>query len=91
MIVVGITNTIIAPILTGIGFIIIINMPRKKKQKVKNLNRQLSTPELKLEKAGKKKKLPSVDSAGDIYKSPRNQISKDKSFNLYINSISQFD
>lgn len=43
-------------------------MPRKKKQKAKNLNRQLSTPELKLEKAGKKKKLPSVDSAGDIYK-----------------------
>jgi hypothetical protein len=32
-------------------------MPRKKKQKVKNLNRQLSTPELKLEKAGKKKDL----------------------------------
>lgn len=43
-------------------------MPRKKKQKAKNLNRQLSTPELKSEKAGKKKKLPSVHSAGDIYK-----------------------
>ncbi|XP_063409982.1 pleckstrin homology domain-containing family G member 5-like isoform X3 [Mytilus trossulus] len=43
-------------------------MPRKKKQKAKNINRQLSAPEIKNEKSGKKKKLHTVHSAGDVYK-----------------------
>ncbi|XP_076085275.1 uncharacterized protein LOC143056082 isoform X3 [Mytilus galloprovincialis] len=43
-------------------------MPRKKKQKAKNINRQISAPEIKNEKSGKKKKLHTVHSAGDVYK-----------------------
>ncbi|CAC5372385.1 PLEKHG5 [Mytilus coruscus] len=43
-------------------------MPRKKKQKAKKINRQISAPEIKNEKSGKKKKLHTVHSAGDVYK-----------------------